>query len=121
MKELERRCCSSAFFFDFPVEKALYHALYNAVSAFNNCGYSLFPDSMTRYQGDILVNVTIMLLIILGGIGFIVLHELTDKFRGRRKTFPAHKNRPHHNVRPDSDRGRLHFFMEKHNVLVGFP
>ncbi|MHB8829455.1 MAG: potassium transporter TrkG, partial [Syntrophales bacterium] len=30
------------FLFDFPPPTALYHAIYNAVSAFNNCGYSLF-------------------------------------------------------------------------------
>ncbi|HOD62695.1 MAG TPA: TrkH family potassium uptake protein [Smithellaceae bacterium] len=108
------------FLFDFPVEKALYHALYNAVSAFNNCGYSLFPDSMTRYQGDILVNVTIMLLIILGGIGFIVLHELTDKFRGRRRRLSLHTKIVLITTSALILIGAVCiFFMEKHNVLVG--
>ena len=78
------------FVFDFPVGEALYHAVYNAVSAFNNCGYSLFPDSMMRYQSDILVNVTIMGLIIMGGIGFIVLHEVMSKIRGKQKKLSLH-------------------------------
>ena len=78
------------FVFDFPVGQAFYHAVYNAVSAFNNCGYSLFPDNMMRYQDDILVNVTIMGLIILGGIGFIVLHEVMSKFRGKQKKLSLH-------------------------------
>jgi trk system potassium uptake protein len=78
------------FILDFPVEQAFYHAVYNAVSAFNNCGYSLFPDNMMRYQSDILVNVTIMGLIILGGIGFIVLHEVMSKFRGKQKKLSLH-------------------------------
>lgn len=78
------------FLYDFPVEQAFYHAVYNAVSAFNNCGYSLFPDSMMRYQSDILVNLTIMALIILGGIGFIVLHEVMGKIRGTEKKLSLH-------------------------------
>lgn len=75
---------------EFPVGLAFYHAVYNAVSAFNNCGYSLFPDSMMRYQSDMLVNVTIMLLIISGGIGFIVLHEVIGKIRGTEKKLSLH-------------------------------
>jgi len=75
---------------EFPVEQAFYHAIYNAVSAFNNCGYSLFPDNMMRYQSDILVNVTIMLLIILGGIGFIVQQEVIAKLRSAEKKLSLH-------------------------------
>jgi trk system potassium uptake protein len=78
------------FIFDFPAGEAFYNAVYHAVSAFNNCGYSLFPDNMMRYQSDILVNVTMMGLIILGGIGFIVLHEVMSKFRGKQKKLSLH-------------------------------
>ncbi|MFA5321252.1 MAG: TrkH family potassium uptake protein [Smithella sp.] len=78
------------FIFDFPVEQAFYHAVYSAVSAFNNCGYSLFDDSMMRYQGDILVNITVMGLIILGGIGFIVLHEIMSRLRGKQTKLSLH-------------------------------
>jgi trk system potassium uptake protein TrkH len=45
---------------DFPIGTALYHAVYNAISAFNNCGYSLFSDNLMGYQGDPIVNLTIM-------------------------------------------------------------
>ena len=78
------------FIFDFPIEQAFYHAAYNAVSAFNNCGYSLFPNNMMNYQNDILVNITIMGLIILGGIGFIVQQEVIAKFRGKEKRLSLH-------------------------------
>jgi trk system potassium uptake protein TrkH len=46
------------------------------VSAFCNAGFSLWPDSLTRYAADPIVNVTIMGLTILGGLGFIVLVEV---------------------------------------------
>jgi len=67
----------------------LYSALFHSVSAFCNAGFSLFPDSLVGYRNDPLVNITIMLLIILGGIGFLVLRELKDlffnRFRVRRR------------------------------------
>ena len=56
-------------------------ALFHSVSAFNNAGFSLFPDSLTRYATDPLVNVTITAQFIVGGLGFAVL---SDVFRLRR-------------------------------------
>jgi trk system potassium uptake protein len=70
--------------------QALYTSVYHAVSAFNNCGYSLFSDSLMGYRSDWLVNLTIMGLLILGGIGFIVLHELMAWWRGSQKRLSVH-------------------------------
>jgi len=75
---------------DFSVGTALYHAVYNAISAFNNCGYSLFSDNLMGYQGDLIVNLTIMGLIVLGGIGFIVQYEVLSKLRGVQKKLSVH-------------------------------
>ncbi len=75
---------------DFPPAEAFYHALYNAVSAFNNCGYSLFSDSLMSYRGDWLVNLTVMGLIVLGGIGFIVQYEVLSLLRGVQKKLSLH-------------------------------
>ncbi len=69
------------FLQDFPWTRSLYLAVFHAISAFNNCGFSLFPDSFVGYQGDLAVNVTIMGLIVLGGIGFVVNYELFRSFR----------------------------------------
>jgi trk system potassium uptake protein TrkH len=78
------------FLYDFPPATAFFHALYNAVSAFNNCGYSLFSDSLMAYRGDWIVNLTVMILIVLGGIGFIVQHEVILFSRGERKSLSLH-------------------------------
>jgi trk system potassium uptake protein TrkH len=61
--------------------RAAYFGLFHAVSAFNNAGFSLFPDSLIRYRADWLVNLVVMTLVICGGLGFVVLTEL-----GRRRT-----------------------------------
>jgi trk system potassium uptake protein len=75
---------------DFPPATAFFHALYNAVSAFNNCGYSLFSDNLMAYRGDWLVNLTVMALIVLGGIGFIVQYEVIALMRGTLQKLSLH-------------------------------
>ncbi len=57
--------------------KAAYTAIFHSISAFCNAGFSLFSDSLVRYVGDITVNLTITFLIIIGGIGFVVVNEVT--------------------------------------------
>lgn len=54
----------------------LFFALFHAISAFNNAGFSLFSNSLTDYVGDPLVMVTISALFILGGLGFTVIGDL---------------------------------------------
>jgi trk system potassium uptake protein TrkH len=78
------------FSMDFPAGTALYHAVYNAISAFNNCGYSLFSDNLMGYQGDLIVNLTVMGLIVHGGIGFIVQYEVVSWFKGVQKRLSVH-------------------------------
>ena len=62
----------------------LWSALFHAVSAFNNAGFSLYGDSFTRWADDPLLNLTIPLLFITGGLGFSVLADLarTRRWRG---------------------------------------
>ena len=61
---------------DFPAPRALALAVFHGVSAFCNAGFSLFSGNLTGYRGDWTVNVTIMLLIVSGGLGFFVLREI---------------------------------------------
>ncbi len=78
------------FSMDFSLERALYYAIYHAISAFNNCGFSLFSDSLVRYQGDLVVNLTVMSLFMMGGIGFIVQYEVFGKWRGYQRRLSIH-------------------------------
>lgn len=68
----------------------VFSAIFHAVSAFCNAGFSLFPDSLLSMATNTGVNFTIMLLIILGGLGFAVLDEIhlwLRQGRTRRLTF----------------------------------
>ena len=63
---------------DLGVPKAAWAGIFHAVSAFCNAGFGLFPDNLVSYADDPTVNFTVMLLIVLGGIGFFVIIDLWD-------------------------------------------
>lgn len=61
--------------------RGLYYAVFHSVSAFCNAGFDLMGryeqfSSLTSYKNDFIVNITIMLLITVGGIGFLVWDEI---------------------------------------------
>lgn len=55
--------------------RSLWLAIFHSISAWNNAGFSLFEDSLVGYRDSLLVNFTISMLIILGGIGYQVIIE----------------------------------------------
>ncbi|WP_246627982.1 TrkH family potassium uptake protein [Paenibacillus oenotherae] len=76
--------------FDMPLGQAIYFGIFHGVSMFNNAGFDLFGQfgapyvSFTSYVNDPLVNIVTMLLIILGGLGFIVMSDLLE-LRSKRR------------------------------------
>ncbi|UZW67987.1 TrkH family potassium uptake protein [Priestia flexa] len=64
---------------EFGWEKGLFFSLFHSISAFNNAGFVPLSDSLVQYAGDPLINITISLLFIIGGIGFTVLADLWEK------------------------------------------
>ncbi len=69
----------------FGTAKGIYFGIFHSVSAFCNGGFDLMGtwsgeySSLTSFYDDILVNVVIMALIIIGGIGFFVWSDLKAK------------------------------------------
>lgn len=61
---------------------AAWHALFHAVSAFCNAGFSTFSDSLMGFQRAPVTLAIVMGLIVLGGIGFLTLEELYVLRRG---------------------------------------
>lgn len=57
---------------------SLFLSLFHAVSAFCNAGFSLFSDSLEKYYSHIGINIIFIILIVLGGIGFLVLADLLE-------------------------------------------
>jgi trk system potassium uptake protein TrkH len=67
-----------------PVEAAG-HAVFQAVSAFCNAGFSTFSDSLTGFRAAPVTLATMMALIVLGGLGFLALEEVRLWWRRRRE------------------------------------
>lgn len=66
--------------------KGIYFGFWHAISAFCNAGFDLLGgySSLTSYSGDIIINLTIASLIILGGLGFTVMVDVVEKKNWQR-------------------------------------
>lgn len=66
----------------FGCAKGIWYGVFHSVSAFCNAGFDLMGQfepyaSLTMYYDDVLINLVIMALIIVGGIGFIVWDDIS--------------------------------------------
>ena len=77
---------SVAFCPEYGPLRGIWYGLFHSVSAFCNAGFDLMGvghpyASLTAYAGEPLVNLTIMLLIVIGGIGFLTWEDIrTNRF-----------------------------------------
>lgn len=60
----------------------IWYSIFHSISAFCNAGFDILGDSMYPFRDDILVNLTLSALVIVGGLGFVVTSELF-----RRRSF----------------------------------
>lgn len=65
-------------------------SLFHSISAFCNAGFSTFPTSFEGYVADPLVSITVMLLVIAGGLGFIVFRDLAKTALGKKRYLATH-------------------------------
>jgi trk system potassium uptake protein TrkH len=74
---------------EFPLGRAVYLGIFHSVSAFCTAGFGIFSDNLMRYRTSSIVNITIIVVSIAGGIGFIVLYDLCIYFlKILRKQYP---------------------------------
>ena len=78
------------FIQDYPFWKALGMSIFHSIASFNNSGFDIFGgfQSLSRYSNNVLLNITTMLLIIFGGLGFLVIQDLkTSKLSWKKLSF----------------------------------
>ncbi len=68
---------------DYSIMESAYLGVFHSISAFCNAGFAIFSSSFMDYRASPVLNITICSLIVLGGIGFPVVYELSERFRGR--------------------------------------
>ena len=59
--------------------KGIWYAIFHSISAFCNAGFDIMGDSIYPLRHDYLVNITLMALIAIGGLGFMVTNEIYNK------------------------------------------
>lgn len=64
------------FVYDYDIGEALWSGVFHSVSAFNQAGFSIYPDSLMRFVYDPVISLTIAALVLISGVGFPVLIEL---------------------------------------------
>lgn len=74
----------STFYKDFGFFRGLWYSIFHSISAFCNAGFDLMGiktpfSSLTSYSGHVVINITIMLLIVVGGIGFMTWDDVVTK------------------------------------------
>ena len=69
----------------YSIGRTIYLALFHSVSAFNNAGFDLFSTSLLGWNDSPLVLITIALLIIAGGLGFLLYSNLFSFLLKKKK------------------------------------
>lgn len=71
------------------LHRGVWLGFFHAVSAFNNAGFALFPDSLERFVDDPWTSGIVTVAIIIGGLGFPVLMEVRRAV-GRPRRWSVH-------------------------------
>lgn len=71
------------------ISKSIGFALFHSISAFNNAGFDLNGgfSSLAAFNGNVYMNVVIAILILFGGLGFFVMHDILQNHRWSRFSF----------------------------------
>ncbi|SDL53908.1 TrkH family potassium uptake protein [Halarsenatibacter silvermanii] len=67
--------------------RAIWFAIFHAVSAFCNAGFDIFGNSLEAFTGDAGINLIFTSLIIIGGLGFTVIRDLMGNVKGKKFSF----------------------------------
>jgi trk system potassium uptake protein len=95
---------------EFPFWEALYKGVFISISAFCNAGFCIFSNSLENYSTHLGINLTVMLLIFVGGIGYFCIIELLRNFRSKGLSLKRYRFSIH---------SRVAFLMSIVLVLIG--
>ena len=70
--------------YHYSIGQAAWQGVFHAISAFNNAGFGLHTLSIMDFVGDPWINLPLIAAVVLGGLGFPVLHQLRREWRRPR-------------------------------------
>lgn len=72
--------------YDFGVLQSIWLGIFHSISAFCNAGFAILPgESLVPFKNDIVVNIVVMILIIIGGLGVTVWQDVIKSFKKKNK------------------------------------
>ena len=74
---------------DYSLSRAIWISIFHSIAAFNNSGFDILGGmtNLIPYRDNVLLNITTMLLIFFGGIGFLVIQDIVKKhFKWKKLT-----------------------------------
>lgn len=80
------------FIADYPFFKALWLSIFHSVAAFNNAGFDVLGTGMNLYDytNNVPMNIITSLLVITGGIGFLVISDvMKNRFRFKKLRYQS--------------------------------
>ena len=98
--KLIKRVCKYTFVFEvfgalllalrfvpvYGASKGIYYSIFHSISAFCNAGFDVLgTNSLMNFSTDVLVNITFIGLIIVGGLGFTVWSDIFENLRQELK------------------------------------
>lgn len=85
---------SLRFIPEYGIKGGIFRGIFHSISAFCNAGFDILgSNSLIPYSTDYIINITIMLLIILGGLGFTVLIDINNYVRYKINKFRKNKTK----------------------------
>ncbi|MBP3595833.1 MAG: hypothetical protein J6J60_00305 [Clostridia bacterium] len=76
---------------DFGIIKGIWYGIFHSISAFCNAGFDLLGNnSFASYTNDIYINIILIGLMLLGGLGYFVLEDIVQCIKDRKKHLQVH-------------------------------
>ena len=69
---------ATVFVPEFGWGHGIWTSIFHSISAFNNAGFSLYPDSVSQWSGNAVVNLVIPIMFITGGLGYAVVADIAS-------------------------------------------
>lgn len=110
----------------YSLKKAIFFSVFHSVSSFCNAGFSLFPEKLVELNAHPLIAYTTIILIIIGGLGFVTWHELINKLKqimfGHIKTISWHTKLVLRMYTATTVISAVLFWiLERHHILKDMP
>jgi len=72
------------------VPDPIFNGIFHDISAFCNTGLSIFPDQLEHFKGSDITILVFLFIVLLGNIGFIVIHDVLRCIRRKKKKLSYH-------------------------------